>query len=317
MPCYHPITAWRVCGQTKLVFQKPFLPKEELKIPCGQCIGCRLLKSVIWATRCMHEASEYDDNCFITVTYNDKNLPSDHSLNHDHFQRFMKRLRKQIAPTKIRFFMCGEYGDDTWRPHYHALIFNYNFPDKIRTQINAVDNPSYISEQLTKLWPYGNHLINELTYDTAAYVARYVTKKVTGDKAEQHYTRDIIDFNEVTGEIYNYQEQVQLKPEYAAMSRGGSTETNQNMRGIGYRWFEKYKDDCYPSDYLIKDGAKIPIPKYYDKLLEENDEYQLLIMKEKRKIRAQLHELDYTPERLKAREICKIKSAETLKRNKI
>lgn len=208
--------------------------------------------------------------------------------------------------------MCGEYGSDSWRPHYHAILFGYDFPDKKQIEIKDCQNATYLSAELRSLWSFGNHLIAPATFETAAYVARYITKKRTGEEAEDYYTRDIIDFNEVTGEMYSFIEQAKLEPEYSTMSRG-----RDGSRGIGYEWYQQFKEDCYPSNYLIKDGSKIPIPKYYDKLLGEEDEKTLEKMKEMRKLAAEEDWLENTPERLKAREYCKIKQTESLARNKI
>ena len=255
----------------------------------------------------MHEIQLHDDNCFITLTYDDEHMPSDYSLRKEDFQKFLKRLRDHIKPKKIRYFMCGEYGEDSWRPHYHAIIFNYDFPDKLRVQSKEVDNPYYISPELSSLWPYGYHIIAEANFDTAAYVARYCTKKITGDKAETHYHRTILDWNEFTGEIYHYEE-VQLEPEYATMSK---------KPAIGKEWFDKYKTDCYPSDFLIVDGRKVPIPKYYDKLLEIENEYLLKQQKAVRKVKAMLHPEEQTFMRLYQREKAKKAQFNTLKRNKI
>jgi len=258
--------------------------------------------------------SNHENNCFITLTYNEKHLPNDYSLNHTHVQKFFKKLRKEldkINHPKIKYFMCGEYGDETWRPHYHIMLFGYDFPDKQQVQSLQVDQPYYISPFLQKLWDKGNHTITNASWETAAYVARYVTKKVTGDKAEDHYNRLIIDFNEVTGEM-NYFNEVNLKPEYAAMSRG-----RKKGQAIGAAWYDKYKKDCFPSNYLIKDGRKIPVPKYYQKLLEREDTIMLDQVKQASKIRAIQLEQENTPYRLKQKEHCKIQQQKSIQRNKI
>jgi len=280
---------------------------EELDVPCGQCIGCKLLRSIAWASRCMHEIQLHEQNCFITLTYDDEHMPSDYSLRKEDFQKFMKRLRHAIKPRKIRYFMCGEYGEESWRPHYHAIIFNYSFPDKLRVQMREVENPYYISTELSSLWPYGHHIIAEANFDTAAYVARYCTKKITGEKAHDHYNRIILDWNEFTGEIFHYQE-VDLEPEYATMSK---------KPAIGKEWFDKYKSDCYPSDFLIVDGRKVPIPKYYDKLLEMENAYLLKQQKAVRKVNAMLHPEENTFMRLYQREKAKKAQIKSLARNKI
>ena len=214
--------------------------------------------------------------------------------------------------------MCGEYGDDSWRPHYHAIIFGYDFTTGIRyngkwcqrrqqIQQSEVGNPYFISPFLTKLWPDGYHIIANCTWYSAAYVARYCTKKITGDKADEHYNRLIIDWNEFTGEIYDFYE-TQLEPEYADMSR---------RPGIGKGWYEKFKSDCYPSNFLIQDGHKTPIPKYYDKLLELEDEIEFIAVKMARELALIHMKEELKPERLEQRHKVKMAQYKSLKRNKI
>ena len=157
---------------------------------------------------------------------------------------------------------------------------------------------SDLSKILSELWPYGFATVGDFTFQSAAYCARYITKKITGNQAHEHYSRVI----ESTGEL------VQLEPEYCTMSR---------RPGLGRNWYEKYKDDCYPSNYLIRDGNKLPIPRYYDKLLEREDECLHAQIKVARKIKAISQKQDSTPDRLRARELCKVKQAETLTRSKI
>ena len=312
MPCYRPLDAYVIAGKTEngkkiIAFKKQNNWIERVKLPCGQCIGCKLLRSVNWAVRCEHEMSLHEQNCFITLTYDEENLPQDYSLRKDHFINFMKRLRRAIDPVKVRYFMCGEYGEQSWRPHYHAILFGFAFPDKIQVQFKEVENPYFLSPLLKKLWKFGNHMIANATFETAAYCARYCTKKITGDLAEEHYNRTILKFDEDTGEIETYLETV-LEPEYATMSR---------RPGIGKGWFEKYKSDCYPTDFLIRKGNKLPVPRYYDKLIEREDEVMLAQIKVARELHAKKDFIENTGARLIAREHCKRKQLETLKRNKI
>ena len=153
MPCFHPITAYysRVenpSGKRSLVFNSDkALVDVPMQVPCGRCIGCRLDRSRDWALRCVHEASLYEFNCFITLTFDDSKLPTCNdcrkvescvanrdagsSLRVCDFQNFMKRLRQFVAPVKIKFFHCGEYGAKLSRPHHHACLFGYDFPDKV------------------------------------------------------------------------------------------------------------------------------------------------------------------------------------------
>jgi hypothetical protein len=137
-------------------------------------------------------------------------------------------------------------------------------------------------------------------------VARYCTKKVNGDKAEQHYNRLYTDFNEFTGEIYEMRE-LQLEPEYSTQSR---------KPGIGREWYEKYKSDCYPSGYLVHNGYKSPVPKYYDTLLEKEDKVLFDSMKIARELAIAARAEDLTPEMLEKRHYCKKQQAKSLTRSK-
>lgn len=193
-------------------------------------------------------------NCFLTLTYSDEHLPSDYSIDLRTLQLFLKKLR-EFADTRIRFFGAGEYGDKEQRPHYHALIFNYDFNDKILYTIKN-KNKIYTSPSLSKIWPYGFSTIGSANYQTAAYCARYTLKKIGGDLAAEHYTR----VHPLTGKL------VTVQPEFSTQSRGRKEE-----RGLGYSWFQKYKSDVFPSDFVIVDGKKHPVPKYYLKLLEEDE----------------------------------------------
>ena len=159
------------------------------KLPCGQCVGCRLERSRQWAIRCMHEAQMHEDNCFITLTFNPESLDdrsNPWSLDVRDFQLFMKRLRKKYG-AGIRFYHCGEYGELNKRPHYHACIFGFDFPDKRLWKVTNSGHRLYISESLDELWPFGFCTIGNVTFESAAYVARYIMKKVNGDAAADHY----------------------------------------------------------------------------------------------------------------------------------
>jgi hypothetical protein len=187
MPCYHPISAWQLLnvktakGKPTISFKNPYArpspTRVGIQVPCGQCIGCRLERSRQWAIRCVHEAYGHEDNAFITLTYAPEHLPHDVSLNISHFQKFMKRLRKAISPKLVRFFHCGEYGELNQRPHYHACLFGYDFPDKVLYTIRD-ECRLYRSPMLEKLWPMGFATVGDVTFESAAYVARYITKKL-------------------------------------------------------------------------------------------------------------------------------------------
>lgn len=267
-----------------------------VEVPCGQCIGCRLEKSRQWAVRCAHEASLYEKNCFLTLTYNDRHLPKDGSLHVDHFQKFMKRLRKAFPDQKIRFFHCGEYGEKFARPHYHACIFNFDFADKKLWRKTKDGNSLWTSETLEEIWGMGFCSIGDVTFESAAYVARYVTKKVTGKKALNHYNE--INFD--TGEILS-----ERRPEYTTMSR---------RPGIGKPWLEKYSSDVYPDDFVLMDGKKIKPPKYYDSQFEIAYPSDFEKIKIERKKSGEKNAENNTRDRLDVRETIHKLKAKTLRR---
>lgn len=266
MPCFHPLPAYEGPRQEngKLTIAWNLRDSAEgiaLDLPCGKCLGCRLNRSRNWAFRCMHEASMYRDNSFVTLTYDDDHLPLNGSLDVTHWQDFMKRLRKRVGH-RIRYFHAGEYGGKLGRPHYHALLFGLGFPDKVFHTIRN-GNKVYKSEFLKSVWTHGNVLIGSVTFESAAYVARYCLKKVVGEEADDHYGVKV--------------------PEYVTMSRGGRCKSGSNLGGIGKRWFEKYSTDCYPSDFLVVNGAKLKPPRFYDNLLDKIDPDLLELIKVNRR----------------------------------
>lgn len=271
MTCYHPITAWRSksladwsTGKGRMVFKSDLgLPSTEVKLPCGQCIGCRLARARTWAIRCLHEAKFHDDTCFLTLTYNDENLPPDGSLRPRDFVLFMKRLRKRFG-SGIRYFQCGEYGDEYARPHHHAIIFGFTPSDLVL--FSSGDNPLYTSDILESVWSHGFVTVGSLTFDSCCYTARYVLKKVTGKDAEAHYAGRL--------------------PEYVTMSR---------RPGIGRKFYEMYRDDlCNYDTCVVREGFKAKPPKYYDNLYDIDNPDHMKVLKEKRKAAALAKpELDY------------------------
>ena len=194
----------------------------------------------------------------------------------------MKRLRKKYKNKKIRYYHCGEYGDKNFRPHYHAIIFGLEFDDQKLFTVNNGEK-LYTSEKLEKLWPFGFSTIGTVTFESAAYVARYVMKKVNGKNAKNHYER--VDSN--TGEIYS------LVPEYNTMSR---------RPGIASGWFDKYKDDVYPSDNIHLREKTFRPPKFYDKMYEHLMPNEMEKIKKQRMINMQKHATDNTADRLAVKE---------------
>ena len=280
----------------------------ELHLPCGQCIGCRLDRSQQWAARCLHETKEHQQNCFITLTYDEFNLPHHGGLIKKDHQDFLKRLRKKIEPTKIKFYHCGEYGDEFKRPHYHTLIFGYDFPDRKKfKESNGIQLDT--SETLDSIWGKGYCTVGDITYESAAYVARYVMKKINGKKAELiNEKTGLREYERVhvhTGEVYT------VLPEYNTMSRGGK---KKGAKGIGASFYDKYRDDMYPHDYLIVDGRKLRPPRYYDNLFQLEDPETMEAIKESRLERMQELKHEYTPARLHQRELVTTAKVGQLKR---
>lgn len=250
MSCHHPLymidCGVKENGKRNLIFATQVsanlgLSIEELKarygdrlvpVPCGHCIGCHLDRSKEWACRCVLESLEYDSNCFITLTYDEVHCPK--RLRKSHFQAFMKRLRSAHPDIEIRFFACGEYGSKNGRPHYHAILFNFDFSDR---ELLSVDGNSrlYVSKELSKLWKYGISSVGELTFESCAYVARYTSKKVGSGFGD----------------------------EFILMSR---------RPGLGVKYFKTHKDLIYLSDKIYGPfGAshKASVPRYFDKLAED------------------------------------------------
>ena len=284
MACFSPLTGYRSRGNLGIVFDRSLSNGQLMEVPCGQCIGCRLERSRQWAVRCVHEASLYDDNCFITLTYRDEDLPSDGSLNLVHFQKFMKRLRRFFSGRMIRFYHCGEYGEETGRPHYHALLFNLDFEDKVIWS-ERDGNRYYRSEVLERLWRYGMVIIGELTFESAAYTARYIMKKITGDAAADHYLR-----------CDEHGEAFWLVPEYTTMSR---------RPGIGRGWYDLFGSEVFPSDDVVLNGALMKPPRFYADIFKEADPEGFEVVKRERSLFALEHLEDNTRERLLSREVVK------------
>ncbi|AXH75992.1 MAG: replication initiator protein [Microviridae sp.] len=212
----------------------------------------------------------------------------------------MKRLRRFFDPERVRFFACGEYGETTWRPHYHALLFGVDFPDKVSYRpAKGNQGALYSSPTLARLWGHGFCSIGALTYETAAYTARYCLKKVGGDQADSHYRR----VDPETGEIYA------LEREFARMSL---------KPGIGAKWFSRYASDLYPDDFVVIDGKRRgKPPAYYDKLLKASSETRLQEVKDKRIAHMQDPKQieNSTPRRLRDRETVKTAQISLKKRN--
>ena len=182
----------------------------------------------------------------------------------------MKKLRKKYGD-QIRYFHCGEYGEQNGRPHYHALIFGHDF--RISTEDNKVEKfgkkyPIYTSSELNKLWPYGHTTVGELNFTTASYTARYVTKKI-----KTPHPHSIISY---TPDGVRKVEDV-----YCTMSRGNH-KSKQN--GIGEQYYIDNKHQIYGNDFITNDNkVKMKPPRYFDKLYERDHPDKFEAVKKARK----------------------------------
>lgn len=239
--------------------------RESIMIPCGQCIECRLNYSRNWANRMMLEAQYHEFSYFLTLTYDDFHVPLSYFPDPDtgealpamtlvkrDMQAFMKRLRRRleyVGRPQIRFYGCGEYGTFTKRPHYHIIVFGLVLDDLERLKTSKLGFPYFRSKLIEECWPNGYSMVCNVSWETCAYVARYVTKKFTGDYKDFYET-----FN--------------LTPEFSLMSR---------KPGIGRQYYEDHKDEMYQTDEMFVStatgGKTVKPAPYYDKLydLEQPD----------------------------------------------
>lgn len=305
MPCFHPLLASRARGSS----DKPIIAgskgvvkytsahllyNEELTIPCGQCVGCRLDYSRQWANRMMLELPYHESAYFVTLTYDDEHVPLDIYLSvdddgvdddgvvfddaiHKHLsltlrpsdlRGFLKRLRRQQEyhhNNSISYYAVGEYGSQTARPHYHAIIYGVKLDDL--EPFGGADGYTYYrSATIERLWPYGYSSVCNVSWETCAYTARYMLKKLKGTAAE----------------VYK---RYSLYPEFCRCSL---------KPAIGKRWYDEHKDEAYDYDeiYLAtaKRGIKIKPPRYYDKLYDLEQPDKLQRIKQQRRIVAELAE---------------------------
>lgn len=271
----------------------------------------------------MHEAQLHEQNSFITLTYDDEHLPPNGSLRYRDFQLFMKRYRKYFQktrsarisasirlahqlrippsadmgaspPSPLRFYAAGEYGDKRQRPHFHACIFGHDWEDKKYFTTTKAGAKLYTSEKLKQLWAQGHATTGALTFESAAYTARYIMKKITGD-----HTASYEKIDPETGEI------IEQRKEFNTMSR---------RPGIGQKWLTKFATDVYPDGAVIINGHKARPPRYYDKYFKELDELayeQMQYQRHQENIKRSEHNTD---ERLAVREKVLIAQTSTLKR---
>lgn len=248
MPCYHPIPARQDRPGAEIRLH-PHLGEANLQLPCGGCLGCRTSLALQWARRAQQEASLWDHNCFVTLTYDDKHLPDNGHLRPKHLTDFIKRLRRRLdrpAPaiawnpnSKPRYLASGEYGETTLRPHYHILLFNAAFTDGRRVGKDLWESP-----ELLDLWKLGTHRIGALTGASANYVAQYSLKKLVTPEGR----------HDNNGEVY--------KDPFIRMSK---------KPPLGNGWLLKYKNDLRHGYLVSNDARKEKIPRALMKQLAKID----------------------------------------------
>lgn len=289
--CTRPLAAYYGPGGSVVFNSREGYGDRPLSLPCGQCISCRLARSAAWALRCVHEAQVHIEgcgcgckrggpprNCFITLTYDRENIPPAGGLCVEDWQKFAKRLRKAVGP--FRFFHCGEYGERSLRPHYHACLFGVDFSEDRILVKSSDDARLFLSPLLSRVWGLGHCSVGDMSFESAAYVARYCVGKITGERAVLEYTR----LDEATGEVFL------VRPPYVTMSR---------RPGIGAPWFERFGGDVYPSDEVVHKGRKFRPPRFYD---ERIPELELAALKGKRRAKAALRADDNSYDRLRVRD---------------
>lgn len=282
MPCFHPIPARELAPGNIRLRVHPTAATHWL--PCGTCLGCRDAETATWALRLKHEARSHSHNTFLTLTYDDDNLPE--GLQITDMQRFWKRLRKAV-PEKFKHFYCGEYGDRTKRPHYHAAVMGLNpIGDEKKW-----DNESHTSAKLNEIWGNGIVTTAELTPARMAYVAGYVLKKA-GYK-RQHFL--------IQGEDGI---PIEVQAPFRRMSQG-----------IGRQWLGKYQEDL-KHGYVQTDERKQRIPRYYRDILDKQNPHLAAYIKQNLDDERQMRPPP-DRERNKAAEIIRTQQIKRAKRNKI
>lgn len=230
---------------------------RPVPIPCGKCIGCRMDYARRWADRCLLESQYYEKNWFCTFTYNDDTVPKNErgiqTLRYKDFQDFLKRLRK--AGFEFRYYACSEYGDNTFRPHYHCIFFGLDLKESDFVPYKQIGQFTYSScPTLEKIWNKGFVVVSPLTYQTCAYTARYVVKKA--------------------GKVVDY-DSMEIEPERTYMSR---------RPGIGYQYYLDH--DVFEYDYFclsdVSGSKRIYPSRYFEKLLERDNPERLKEIKDKR-----------------------------------
>ena len=252
MTCLTPLKGYlsrdrTATGKRKVVFDSSAgYIDREIEVACGQCRGCRAERARTWQLRCIHEASERKENCFLTLTYDMHHLPPGRTLVKADLRKFMKRLRRRISPKKISFYAVGEYGDRFGRPHYHVLLFGHDFSDSVFHRYSEKGYALYRSRTLSALWPFGNAWIGQVSGETAGYCTSYMVDKYTNADPDEER------------KFYGNRE-----PPFHTMSK---------RPAVGASWMAKFGEEALRnSGTVIYKGREVPLPQGYDKFYECED----------------------------------------------
>jgi len=243
-------------------------------VSCGQCRSCRFMRSRQAALRCDLEATQHKANAFIDLTYRPEDLPEGGTLVKKHLQDFIKRFRASLEHyepgKKIRYYACGEYGDLNGRPHYHVIIFGYDFPDKEYFKTSDSDNKIYRSAFLENCWHFGYSDVMDVDVQSLAYATQYIRKKITGEAADKHYNGRL--------------------PEFALMS---------TVPGLGAGWYYANKHWLWDEDRILMAGNPYRPPRFFEKLLEREDPLRFVQFQKQKSERlpfTQLHNVNQAEE---------------------
>lgn len=282
MPCFRPVPCWRSStvnegtGKRSIIYsplKAYILPNgkpDAITRPCGQCKYCKSEAARQWGVRACLESTLYQNNCFVTLTYAPEHLPVLGCLDYDAAPMFMDRLRARFGQG-IRSYGCAEYGSKRGRPHYHLCIFNFDFADKKQIRNLGGRDPLFESETLKELWPFGHSSVGSLTFESAAYVASYCTKKLNGPKSHVY---EVYDEN---GECVRWPSgEFFKKPVERSVSVS-------RMPGIARPWYDRFGSFVRTHDFVVVNGRRMRPPKYFDKLCEQYFPEDFKVMKMKRK----------------------------------
>lgn len=281
LSCYHPIIAYRYkvvnpggrYGQPQHLIFRPNYEDfvsgrlQPVPLPCGKCLGCRMDYSRQWANRCLMEMQYHESTMFLTLTYDDAHLPRTFTADPGtgevispaatlvprDFTLFIKRLRKRFSDQTLRLFGCGEYGSQTFRPHYHIIVFGLSLSDMEPYKQSQLGDQYFTSPSLDACWtasdgsPKGFIVAAPANWQTCAYVARYILKKQTGADGKRDYKA------------------LGIEPPFVRMSR---------RPGLGYQWFQDHPDAMQYSQInvsTVDGGRSFPPPAYFKRLYKSID----------------------------------------------